>query len=431
MLKTFRREITTDKIGANKGQRDNILEILQKIAYSTSLEQYETNKSLLLETQNTKAIEYFSQSWDPIKDQWVVGLATSCSLGNNTNNRLESINQKIKQVVDKNAKFDDFAQDIIVFLSIHRTEINGKLCKMTAKVPVVVAFDDSVAADYRKELTDYAYALVAGQLKKSEEVEIESHDEGRYKVINTSLTFTESHCECAFNTQYKLPCKHIFSLRKQLDKNLFEMSLVNERWSKLHYLGTFRSYQHEHQVSRSVHSPRGRVQSQQQRYRATYHVAQKLASCAAEITGQMFDVRLQQMKALLRAWERGEEVIIETTSRQGELSTCDDLPGEAATREIEHSTTDSDEVGLRINENLSPENAAAAAQANSVDSTPAEMLTNIDHEETFTADNATNSETQHNIPAEHESVSVLQDNSLIRQNSEDVENAEEMNAESA
>ena len=92
VLKTFRREITTDKIGANKGQRDNILEILQKIAYSNSLEQYETNRSLLLETQNTKAIEYFSQSWDPIKDQWVVGLATSCSLGNNTNNRLERIN---------------------------------------------------------------------------------------------------------------------------------------------------------------------------------------------------------------------------------------------------------------------------------------------------------------------------------------------------
>ena len=137
------------------------------------------------------------------------------------------------------------------------------------------------------------------------------------------------------------------------------------------------------------------------------------------------------MKALLRAWERGEEVIIETTSRQGELSTCDDLPGEAATREIEHSTTDTDEVGLRINENLSPENAAAAAQANSVDSTPAVMLTNIDHEETFTADNATTSETQHNIPAEQESVAVLQDNSLIRLNSENVENAEEMNAESA
>lgn len=84
--------MTTEKLGANKRKRDNILEILQKIAYSSTLEQYETNKPLLMETQNTQAIEYFSQSWDPIKDQWVIGLATLCSLGN-TNNRLESINQ--------------------------------------------------------------------------------------------------------------------------------------------------------------------------------------------------------------------------------------------------------------------------------------------------------------------------------------------------
>ena len=92
LLKTFRTEMTTENLGANKRKRDNILEILQKIAYSSTLEQYETNKPLLMETQNTQATEYFSQSWDPIKDQWVIGLATLCSLGN-TNNRLESINQ--------------------------------------------------------------------------------------------------------------------------------------------------------------------------------------------------------------------------------------------------------------------------------------------------------------------------------------------------
>ncbi|KAH3880162.1 hypothetical protein DPMN_004074 [Dreissena polymorpha] len=109
----------------------------QKLAYSSTLEQYESNKALLVERQVHQAIEYFHQSWDPIKDQWVIGLATSSSLGNNINNRLESINQKIKQVVNKNAKFDDFARDIIVFLNIHRTEINGKLCKVTAKVPIV------------------------------------------------------------------------------------------------------------------------------------------------------------------------------------------------------------------------------------------------------------------------------------------------------
>ena len=79
-------------------------------------------------------------------------------------------------------------------------------------MPIVAALDGSVAAAYRKELTDFTYTLVEGQLKKSEEAEIKSDDDGRYKVENTSVIVTESKRECAFSMLYKLPCKHIFSL---------------------------------------------------------------------------------------------------------------------------------------------------------------------------------------------------------------------------
>ena len=67
-------------------------------------------------------------------------------------------------------------------------------------------------------------------------------------------------------------------------------------------------------MAHSVLHSRARVESQQQRYRTAYHTAQKLASCAAEVTGQMFDVRLHQMTTMLRSRERGEEVVIETTN---------------------------------------------------------------------------------------------------------------------
>ena len=73
-------------------------------------------------------------------------------------------------------------------------------------------------------------------------------------------------------------------------------------------------HQHDNHVAHSVLHSRARVESQQQRYRTAYHTAQKLASCAAEVTGQMFDVRLHQMTTMLRSWERGEEVVIETTN---------------------------------------------------------------------------------------------------------------------
>ena len=87
----------------------------------------------------------------------------------------------------------------------------------------------------------------------------------------------------------------IFSLRMLLQMIQFDKSLINERWSKRHYLGTFRSYQHNIHVTHSVLHSRAKVETQQQRHRTAYHTAQKLASCAAEVTGQMFDVRLHQM----------------------------------------------------------------------------------------------------------------------------------------
>lgn len=313
VLRTFRREITAEKTGVNKRQRINILEILQKIAYSTSLEQYEANKAVLMETQNAQVIEYFCQSWDPIRDQWVVGLATSCSLGNKTNNRLESINQKIKQVIERSAKFDNFARDWIVFLNIHRTEISGKMCRVTAKVPIAASTDSTVASEYRSCLTDFAFKLVEAQLNSFERTEIVLTEDGTYKVKDTNQIVTEENCGCAFNNQYMLPCKHMFSLRNKLDKNLYDESLIADRWSKNHYLGAFKNYLPEQHMTNVMQCPSPRPMSQQQRYKAAYHVGQKLASCAAEETGSKFDVRLRQLNELLRAWENGIDVIIEPT----------------------------------------------------------------------------------------------------------------------
>ena len=54
-------------------------------------------------------------SWDPIKAEWVVGLSESEYLGNRSNNRVESLNQKIKQVINRNSKFDVFADDVVIF----------------------------------------------------------------------------------------------------------------------------------------------------------------------------------------------------------------------------------------------------------------------------------------------------------------------------
>ena len=87
----FLREVTAEKMRINKKQRDALLETIQKIAYSRSLTEYETHKQTLL-NQNVPAFDsYFIRSWEPIKEEWVIGLSESTTLGNNTNNRVKKI----------------------------------------------------------------------------------------------------------------------------------------------------------------------------------------------------------------------------------------------------------------------------------------------------------------------------------------------------
>ena len=58
-LRTFRREISTDKLGITMGERQLALELLQKLAYSRSPEEYEKNFEQLRSTAPRSVFDYF------------------------------------------------------------------------------------------------------------------------------------------------------------------------------------------------------------------------------------------------------------------------------------------------------------------------------------------------------------------------------------
>ena len=355
VLRTFRREVTTEKMSVNKKQRDALLETLQKTAYSRSLEEYECHKQTLANLNVTAFDSYFQNSWDPIKEQWVIGLTESTSLGNNTNNRVESMNQKIKQVIDKNAKFDAFASDLVHFLHMHRTEINGKICKTVNKVSTAAKERNSDDFNYHRQLTDYGYNLVSSQLQKHADIEIIETWNGSTCISNgREYVITESTCTCDFYHQYKLPCKHIFALRKKKELSLFEDSLVSERWTKSKYLGLLNQTATDAHIETFSSQPTRRAVSQQERFRQAFRVSQKLASVAAENTGIRFEVRLNQLKELLSAWENSQDVVItrvaneEDQQASGSATPAQEITYTETTIEHEHQddtdATENDQI---------------------------------------------------------------------------------------
>ena len=60
----------------------------------------------------------------------------------------------------------------------------------------------------------------------------------------------------------------------------------------------------------------------------------------------MFDVRLQKLTTFLRAWEQGEEVVIETTSQPHEPAIDNRLPDLKTITEIPPPSSSDDDDGV-------------------------------------------------------------------------------------
>ena len=108
-LRSFRREVTVDKLGIRPGERDYSLEIITKLAYSRSEEEYEKHYATLLETAPKSVVNYYNANWHVIKHEWVECFKSAfVTFGERTNNRLESINSKVKSVCSKFASLSRF-----------------------------------------------------------------------------------------------------------------------------------------------------------------------------------------------------------------------------------------------------------------------------------------------------------------------------------
>ena len=112
-LRTFRREITADKMYVTSEQRKMVLEIITKRVYARNETEYQQYYRHLKDTKLKSVVQYFDENWHGIQAQWVDGLKNeACNFMNRTNNRLESTNQKIKSVVGKYSSLVVFFREL-------------------------------------------------------------------------------------------------------------------------------------------------------------------------------------------------------------------------------------------------------------------------------------------------------------------------------
>ena len=81
-----------------------------------------------------KVVAYFNSNCHSIRHEWVDGLKNaSCNFMNCTNNRVESINQKLKSVITRYSGITQFFQDLMKCLTTLRVERDHTALEITTK----------------------------------------------------------------------------------------------------------------------------------------------------------------------------------------------------------------------------------------------------------------------------------------------------------
>ena len=73
-FRSFRCEISVEKMGITSGQCNLCLELLQQLAYSTSEEKYMELYERFKASAPLQVIEYFDEHWHIIRNQWALGM---------------------------------------------------------------------------------------------------------------------------------------------------------------------------------------------------------------------------------------------------------------------------------------------------------------------------------------------------------------------
>ena len=371
-LKTFKREINTEELEISLVQKSSCLEFISQMAYSKSEEEYNGVHRQFMEYSPNSVKEYFQKNWHPIRDEWVVGYMFSAgNFLNRTNNRLESLNGKLKQVITKNSSLEQFIKEFFVVLSVMRKERSYRAVYPTQKKQVQTFPPNSPEVAYINLLTSYASNYVLNQMEIAtryhEKYQWLPAESGVVKVQSSEglLVVTTVKCSCTFFNSMRLPCRHVFSLRKKNGVSLYDRNLCDNRWTNAYFQSKSTTFNNpdrdstvdaesENDLSIDVlPASKKRKRNSHEKFSAALSTCKKLANAMSLCSESDFERKLEQLQQLNDLWTQKKEVGLQVLD--------DSLPPPPCPSSGEEdnavSTTDPDPV-VNLLSNIPDDNAA-------------------------------------------------------------------------
>lgn len=229
-------------------------------------------------------------------------------LGDFTNNRLESLNQKLKAVIAKYSALPTFFRQLMACIGSVRIEHDIKAAELVMRKPVQRRNDEKFDKDYAKLLTEFAFNHYFKETRDYAQcvfMNIDANIAIGGAVASQRMITTAMVCDCSFHMSMRLPCKHILAFRFQNHLDLFEPSICADRWlqSKIDNLSQLDYVLDDNSQIEIIETPSQSKQTRRkktfnQKFRAAKDKCDQICSLIAELPQNDFQTHYDSLCTL-------------------------------------------------------------------------------------------------------------------------------------
>ena len=321
VLKAFKKETATI---FPLSTRDTVRNLLEKIVHSRSFEEYDTQYTELCSvlSDSPNFLSYYNRNWHSIRQNWVAGLyAEIPHLGNTTNNRMESHNSKIKQVVSSSSSLHEMFRNLLSLSSLMSKESSHVAVTSSVKTNYSTKNMSSEALVVSNSCTKYAASIILNELGRMDDNQMVECQSGNVKSKKSNQTYLVQcpspgvyTCSCSLYSSHRLPCRHIFVYLSCHDIVLAHVILslvphrfLNEYQMSLTVTDTPSALPSDHVPLNVVSTPApvSNPSSKFQRFRQLSAMCKELCDVGCLSGGADFDNKVSSLKQLLEYWQDG------------------------------------------------------------------------------------------------------------------------------
>ncbi|KAH8032801.1 hypothetical protein HPB51_001936 [Rhipicephalus microplus] len=323
------------QLGKSPDERKRLLGSFSEMLHAPTPQKYDDAKAEFERYACSEAISYFAKNWSNITEMWVrYHCDQEFTGGNNTNNRVESHNAKIKNVLSSSSKLHEALRGLLKLSTSLSQEAHHKTILLKTCDFYSYERHEGVQEQCRKVLTPYACKLLSNELVKlrDEPREVKKLSPRTYAVFSTSTdvwhdVFFEKHsCSCTTYKKMKLLCRHMLAVCARFDVKPCLKEAVSRRWFKsyqLEFLGTTADNHEQDDIDSesttessaeiqalSMPGPSFQKMNRNQCFNYAMRTLKAIADNLADCQPDVFAARLGFLESVNAAWLRQEDVAL-------------------------------------------------------------------------------------------------------------------------